>query len=685
MLGGMALASIPIIIHILNRRRFQIVEWAPMKYLKLTIKTNRRRLRIEQLILLAMRTLLIILLFLAVARPVLSAGGGLLASRSRVSRFVVIDDSLSMGYEQNHRSAFNSAKDAARQVLRAIGAQDDVTVITTSAPASPLVREASLPDPAKVLSQIDDLQPSDGANHWAATLKSLESLLAGATFSQKEVVLITDLRKSGWTGEVHDWAAKWADQSAHLGIIDVGVRETSNVAVTRLESDDPAALVGSPLKFHATVRNDTTALIAGAQATLAIGDAQHPMQLPDLPAGQSTDVPLTITPQQPGPLAVKFSTQTDPLAADNTRWLALNVRPRLDLTLLNGTPGSGPFESATDYLQVAFSIGAEPWHTTKVEEAYWQSARTPPSDVIVLANIASIPPNRAAELEKSVRDGVGLMIFAGEQVDPQFYNERLGALLPAKLDRAVDAAANGLAIEPIADSPLAPMAKVAPAALSRIRPKRFMAVIPPAADAHDVRILARWNDPESHPAVIEKRIGRGRVLLWTISADRQWSDWPIDPTYVLAVRSAALAIARPDPSSDNIAAGQPIDVSTDGAVLDARVAPPSPDTAKSIASLHLDAVAHAGPYLFSWKDAQGNPQQHLVCANPDAVESDLTPISDADLSELFRPIKPQITHYTANGPSVTEPGKEMWRTIATLLLILAAAESAMAVWVGRER
>src|SRR5438093_13728421 len=105
-LSFLALASVPIIIHLLNRRRFQLIEWAPMKYLKLTIKTNRRRLRIEQLILLAIRTLIIALLILAVARPILSQGriGTWLSRRSSVSRLIVIDDSLSMGYRSAGRS-----------------------------------------------------------------------------------------------------------------------------------------------------------------------------------------------------------------------------------------------------------------------------------------------------------------------------------------------------------------------------------------------------------------------------------------------------------------------------------------------------------------------------------------------------------------------------------------------------
>src|ERR1043166_2173900 len=100
LLGGLVLASVPIIIHLLNRRRFTLVEWAPMKYLKLTIKTNRRRLRIEQLILLIIRTLIVTLLIFAIARPVLSrtGGGAWLGEKGRPSRIIVIDDSLSMGY-----------------------------------------------------------------------------------------------------------------------------------------------------------------------------------------------------------------------------------------------------------------------------------------------------------------------------------------------------------------------------------------------------------------------------------------------------------------------------------------------------------------------------------------------------------------------------------------------------------
>src|SRR5687768_12692952 len=221
MLLGLLLASVPIIIHLLNRRRFRLVEWAPMKYLHLTIKTNRRRMRIEQLLLLIVRTLVVALLFVALARPALSASGlgGWLASRARTSRVIVIDDSLSTGYQAERRSAFESAREAAAQVVRAIGAQDAVTVVRTSRPDEPLVREASVSDPSKLLSQLSALAPADSACDWAAVFKHLDNVLSAATHPQKELIVLTDLRRSGWAGDVAEWTARWAGQSVDVRIV----------------------------------------------------------------------------------------------------------------------------------------------------------------------------------------------------------------------------------------------------------------------------------------------------------------------------------------------------------------------------------------------------------------------------------------------------------------------------------
>ncbi len=69
LLGWLAAASVPILIHLWNKRQYREVSWAAIEYLLAAMRKNSRRMRIEQLLLLAVRTLLVVLLVLAVAQP----------------------------------------------------------------------------------------------------------------------------------------------------------------------------------------------------------------------------------------------------------------------------------------------------------------------------------------------------------------------------------------------------------------------------------------------------------------------------------------------------------------------------------------------------------------------------------------------------------------------------------------
>jgi hypothetical protein len=699
-LSFLALASVPIIIHLLNRRRFQLVEWAPMKYLKLTIKTNRRRLRIEQLILLAIRTLIVILIIFAVARPVLSPTGlgGWLAGRGRTSRVIVIDDSLSMGYRDQGRSAFESAKDAATQIVKATGAQDAVTLIATSNLRTPLVHDVHLDDSARIVATIGNLTVSGGPSDWPAVFRAVSDELSTATFPTKEVVLITDLRKSGWDAHVSDYAKKWADNKVSMKVIDVGSRNVTNTSLATIETEEPLALPNSPVELLARVRNNTNNPITASQAMLTIDTQTRPVILPTLPAGQTTDVPLTVTPTAAGQIPIKLSLSADALPGDDTRFFCLTVRPALDVMLIDGEPSSQPLEGETDFLTVAYTIGAEPWHVTRATEGEWNSAKNAASDVIGIANVASLTPQQVKELERYVSDGGGVMIFCGELMDITAYNERLyrdgNGLLPAKLDGAADGPVNGLVVEAAQNSPLDVLRRLAPAALAQVKINRYMSV-ENVKVSQDVRVLARWNNSQAAPAVIEKRFGRGRVLLFTVTADKAWSDWPVDATFVLATRSAAKSIARGSSQQDNITAGQPIQLTLPQgeSATEAKVRNPNGEfatmqfvakTDRSPAVLKFDQTSRAGSYTLSWKDSSGHDQTRLVCVSPSPAESNLEPIGDRDLAGLLDPLDATIVHY-AGESSLSDKGREIWRTLALMLLTLAGIETMFAVWVGRER
>ena len=696
LLFGLVLAAAPIIIHLLNRRRFKIVEWAPMKYLKLTIRKNRRRIRIEQLLLLILRTALMILLVLAIARPVLSQAGmgGWLSRRARVSRIIVLDDTLSMGYRESGHTALDRGKEAAAEILRATGTQDAVTFLTTTPASDPLVDEASLQDPSKLISQIDALQPSDAACNWPDTFHKIDTSIASAIFPQKEIVLITDLRRGGWSGHVTELANRWASLGIPLKVIDVGSTNTADVSLPKFTQDDPIVLPGQPAKLTASIRNDTAQTITNSQATLTVDGDPRPVILPDLPPSAATEIPLSVTLDKPGQHALQLSLPDDALPGDNTRYLSLNVRDHLDLNLVDGRIGAGPFESAGDFLELAVTVGNNPWRVQHYGDGDPQAAHPRRADVTAIVDAGTLSPEAVTEYENLVKQGMGLIIFAGEQTDPDLYNDRLWkngqGLLPAKLNSAIDGPVRGLVVDRFADSPLAPLAKILTASLAKIEAKRLMAVEAPRATDESVRVLARWNDDAGHPAVIEKRFGKGRVLLWTISADREWSDWPIDPTYVLAIRSAAEALAWPDGADGNLTAGHPLDYAPieDRPRTNPRIAPPNEPTPQPMpienGRFHWPQTSHAGIYTVTWEDASGK-QQHQLAASFDNIASNLEPLTQNQLQNFLGNLSPEVISYHPGLLMSSAPGKEIWRTLTTTLLGLLIVESLFAFYVGRER
>ena len=154
---------------------------------------------------------------------------------------------------------------------------------------------------------------------------------------------------------------------------------------------------------------------------------------------------------------------------------------------------------------------------------------------------------------------MGLMIFTGPKLDTGLYNELLyrtgERLLPCSLKAQIDGEIRGLFVEQVRPSPLEKLLELKPSALERVTVRQIMGVDEGPEEAK-VRVLARWNDAPRSPAVIERVVGDGRVLLWTTTADRAGSDWPIEPSFVLAVREAVRGTARPTALANTVSAGE---------------------------------------------------------------------------------------------------------------------------------
>jgi hypothetical protein len=278
--------------------------------------------------------------------------------------------------------------------------------------------------------------------------------------------------------------------------------------------------------------------------------------------------------------------------------------------------------------------------------------------------------------------------------------------LPAACEAIADNEFTGLLVQPLDGSPLESLGQLSAAALERVKVRKIFEVRNPPGELENVRVLARWNNQAAAPAVLEKMFDQGHVLLWTTAADRSWSDWPTDASYVLAVREAARAVARSTASRRQTTAGQPLslelpathDITLPSVEVPNEAEPkplvlgdaprrPAADAASPAArTLTYVDTRESGLYKMSWRDSVSGPMQETFGVNPDRRESDLARIDRQQFLELWGAIQPEVISIGAGGDSsLAVRGQEVWRALATSLLGLLIVETCFARWAGRQR
>ena len=141
MLGWLAAAAAPILIHLWNKRRYREVSWAAIEYLLAAMRKNSRRMWLEQWLLLAVRTLIVALIVIAVAQPFLEHAGIHFVPGQRTLKLLVIDGSYSMGYKPTDKSRFERAKQLATQIVEESSQGDAFAlVLMASPPIAPSTR-----------------------------------------------------------------------------------------------------------------------------------------------------------------------------------------------------------------------------------------------------------------------------------------------------------------------------------------------------------------------------------------------------------------------------------------------------------------------------------------------------------------------------------------------------------------
>ncbi|QGJ69648.1 VWA domain-containing protein [Planctomycetales bacterium 10988] len=686
MLGWLAAAGVPFLIHLLSKRRFREREWAAMRYLRSAVQKRAKRIRVEQWLLLLVRTLLIILMVLAIAQPLASQMPYTIKVGERVHRVIVLDGSYSMNYRTGDEGdVWKETLQTARTLVESHQTGDGLSLLLMDSPPQAIVGSPTFDEQAFLL-ELNHLPERTSRAEVVASLERTLSLIEEAKrtnpeLKRTEVHFISDLGRSTWIPQGADSPERTRLQElgtslsreASLVLWNVGSSRPVNHAVVDFRMVDQFATMTEETEFEITLELYGREPETKPLQVLIDGSVVFEEQVSLEPR-----VPKTVRFghlfRHGGFHAMEARLQEDRLPLDDHRFLSVEVKESLHVLLVDGRPSGDRFSPNTGFLRIALNPEQGVASTSlfepevRPETVLLEAPDLSFYDAIFLCDVGRITASEAKRLQPFVERGGGLLIFLGPQVVPGSYNRWLGPeadpdfrLLPALIGPRISRSEDD---EPFKIDPRQYQHPVLD--LFRGNPLAGLADTPvytyhqldmPQESSAETILDIQGNGP----LIVEQTVGEGKVVLIGTTSDTRWNEMPRWHSFVPLVQELLRFALQGPEEKFQVVVDQPLQYSvrTLSADLKATVTTPGNEqeevnlrTSGAMSHLEFHATHLPGNYQVMW----GPPlsQKMLFAVNVDPRESDLRSLSVEEFREEIWPSP--ITFLTQLPESRVEPG-----------------------------
>lgn len=683
-LAGLAAVSVPILIHLLLRRKSQRLRFSTIQFFIKKDEQAMRKRKLRHFLLLAMRVLLFAFLVFAFARPFLSGNpaGSPVAQRQQV--MILLDTSASMQASGPSGQQWKRAKEFVGQVLARLTENDRVAVAACSARTT-LISEFA--PPSVVSRKLADLPPTWGTGDLSEGFRQARKLLSSGNIHYAKVLyVVSDLQLTS----IPPLDQIPLPAEIELKVMDLGERLIPNLAVS-----DLAFGPQYPTGARALITSYSDEASAGLTAEYKVDGNRVFAREVAVAAGGTLDMPLTnIASLKPGWHTAELSIQArDGLPADDTRRAVFFVPEPIHGVVVETRQVPRIYQEESFFVAAALDPGEgsaaagparfamEKSGLDALSERLKPAPGRPKIEFILLPGLKQVPSGLASSLLAYVQAGGGLMLFLGDGVSANHYNTEWRDILPARLAQAE--------IARDIESPwrigifgknsrlFAPFNEPNSGDLFLPGFTHRLALSPGPGSV----VEAEFDD--GAPFIVGRLLGKGRILLVNTSIETSWTDWPKHKTFVPWLHASGYYLAARDGGPEmqavpSFAAGSEIELETGAKgplklrLPDGRESDIPVGRKEQISDLALET-----PGVYSLQDLSGR-ELRRIAANLPAAESELSTLAPSDFQrKLVRTNEPQPM--LAAGLFEDSPrGRELWRLFLFCALALLLVEPLLA-------
>ena len=517
LLAGLA-AAIPLILHLIQRLRVVRLPFSTIRFLELAKKKAARRTRIENLLLLFLRMLVILLIAAAFAMPMLKTGslGAFLRDSDR-DVAIVIDGSYSMQYRVGAATAWDRAVEAAEAVMDGLGGGDRVCIYVARDVPRPVIEQLTT-DKEFALELLQSVTPNATEARLGEAVAAAHAVLDRQSGNrERELHIITDGQELAWSS-FDTGAAPAAGTFVTL----TGVPAPENTAVAEARLTPPLILPG--MSPGVSVRLGSTGSPGGSPVALYVDGREIARRQSDLVDSRSGEIRFSIPPLDAGTHEARVELPADNLPVDNVLHFLVRVRDNLPALCVGD-------KDSTFYLMRALNPAGETGSGMQVKRL--DAADVANEDLaqyscVFLCNALPVPGQAIVALERYVEAGGLLIFFPGDAGGPADYS--VWRCLPGMPSSIQD-------IPIVARRCILRWEKPQHPIVRSLKPR------PGETPVATIRRSLRWKQLHEDgsaiiaagaglPLLVQRRFGNGEVLMFSVSADRSWGNLPLSPYFL---------------------------------------------------------------------------------------------------------------------------------------------------------
>ena len=628
--------SIPIVLHILNKARPKKVNWAAMELLQKTTQQQSKKIKLEDWLLMVLRCLTFLLVALAMMRLVFVNSSDLFSGASR-ELILVIDSSYSMNHGQ-YESRFDLAKKKAMKIVNSLPSGSKISLVTIGDEPEVLIRHK---DPSEISLEryFAALEAKPEGFGLEVSLSVLDELLNDSDSANREVIFLTDAQKRSWCENSESAIEKFAElgQKASISLLPLGDESYENLALSDFHMTSGACRSGGFINLSAKIINHGESLATASIELFHNSNIVDVTSVSSLQPKEERLLRFGVQLESSGPNKFQLSLESDNLEDDNSAYLAIDVPDKLKVLIVEGSQGAGRYlELAT---QLERSGYAEGLICTVSLASLVSAEQIEKNDVVVLADVGDLDEENIKILDEKVRNGAGLLVYAGVNMDAFSAEQIIGRLVTIDWEKRVsaeDGRNHQIRVSPQSDQ-LGLELRRLEAEILDCKVNGFHQV----QTAADSKILLELDN--GNPLLFIQEVERGKLAIFTTGADREWSSLPLNPAGPILFHLLLQELSTGDrQKSLRIGESARVEIRSNRLGAEPKLIGPSGEVSVPVRQearesnkyieLLLSKTEIPGFHELQFGD---NTDFEVLAANLDAGESDLKPATINELESVF--------------------------------------------------